>query len=191
MKFTSFFIGAFLAASAWAQTNLAAPADLITTNPPAGKIETGATQGMTASQRAETIRSACIHGRRSICGKILKVLPDGLVVDSGYTDLMRAPLNQSWLVPGTVTTSRTPNLVEGNEPECVAVGLLFLTNLPKSRGLKPKPYDYVIIAGYPAGNYTYASVGDVKHTVRRFTSTLPKAVELMAQTEAKPAAGEK
>lgn len=184
MKFTLLIISACLSVSALAQTNPATDAVLITTNPPAGQIPNVATPNLSTAQHAEAIRTACIHGRRSICGKILKVLPDGLVVDSGYTDLMRPPLNQSWLAPGTTTTGRTANLVEGNEPECVAVGLIFLTNLPKSRDLKPKQYDYVIIEGYPAGQYTYTSVGDIKRTVRRFTSTLPKAVELSLQAEA-------
>jgi hypothetical protein len=34
----------------------------------------------------EQVRTGCIEGRRLICGKVLKILPDGLVVDSGYTD---------------------------------------------------------------------------------------------------------
>lgn len=132
--------------------------------------------------RAETIRSECIHGRRMICGKILKVLPDGLVVDSGYSDLTRPPLNGSWLVSDTVTTTRPANLIEGKAPESIAVGLVYLTDLPKSR-VKPKPYDYVVIAGYPAGETTYNSVGTVKRTLRCFTTTLPKAVQLNLAAE--------
>lgn len=50
--------------------------------------------------RAEQIRAAGIQGRRSICGRILKILPDGLVVESGYTSLLRPELSHSWLVPG-------------------------------------------------------------------------------------------
>jgi hypothetical protein len=41
------------------------------------------------------------------------------------------------MVRGTVTARRAPNLVEGREPGCVAVGLVFLTNPPKARGAKP------------------------------------------------------
>lgn len=136
------------------------------------------------SQHAEEIRARCLQGRRMICGRIVKVLPDGLVVESGYTNLLRAPLTKSWLIPGAVTAARAPNLVEGKEPGCVAVGLVFLSNLPRPRGAKPRQYDYVDIQGYPAGNYTYASVGDIKRTVRRFATTLPGAVQLNLQTEA-------
>ena len=63
------------------------------TNPPA-QIE----------QAVDRVRSYCIDGRRMICGKILRVLPEGLVIESGYISLLRPPLTSSWLVPGTVTT---------------------------------------------------------------------------------------
>jgi len=143
------------------------------------------------AERAEQIRASCIMGRRSICGKIMKVLPDGLVIESGYTNLLRAPLNRSWLVPGTVTASLAPNLVESSEPGAVCVGLIFLSNLPRTQLARPKLYDYVIIQGFPAGKYTYTSVGDIHRTIRRFSSKLEAAVQfhLMAEEEkAHPAA---
>ena len=140
---------------------------------------------MPAFERSEKIRAGCIQGRRLICGKIIKVLPDGLVVDSGYTDLLRPPLAESWLLPGTVSATRTPNLIEGREPATVAVGAVFLTDLPKARGLKPQPFDYVILVAYPAGQITYTSVGTVRKTVRRFTGTLGAAVRLNFSAEEK------
>jgi hypothetical protein len=131
------------------------------------------------AQRYEQTRVNCIQARRIICGKILKVLPDGLVVDSGYTNLMRSPLNKSWLIPGTVTATRPNNLVEANEPGTVCVGLVFLTDLPKTRGKpkKPKVYDYVNVEGFPMGQYTYTSVGSIQRTVRLFTTKLAKATQ--------------
>jgi hypothetical protein len=159
--------------------------DLLTTNAAAAKIETNPPPS--AVQRAEQIRAECLQGRRLICGKILKVLPGGLVVDSGYPDLLRPPLNKSWLVPGSVSVARAANLVEGREPESVGVGVVFLTDVPKARGAaaKPKPYDYVILLGYPAGQYTYDSVGTVKKTVRRFSANLLKAVNVNLETAEK------
>jgi len=118
-----------------------------------------------------------------ICGEIVKVLPDGLVVDSGYTNLLREPLVRSWLVPGTVSASRAAGLVEGNSPDSVCVGLVFLTDLPKSRRLKPKLYDYVIIEAYPAGHYTYHSIGTIERSVRRYSGILEKAVDLVLASE--------
>lgn len=121
----------------------------------------------------------CIRARRIICGKIMKVLPDGLVVESGYTNLMRAPLNKSWFIPGTVVATRPAGLIETDQPDAVCVGLVFLADLPKSRGKpkKPKLYDYVNLEAFPLGVYTYTSVGAVQHTVRRFTAKLSNAAE--------------
>jgi hypothetical protein len=136
-------------------------------------------------QRAEQIRADCIQGRRSICGKILQVLPGGLVVESGYTNLLREPLTSSWLVPGTVTASRPAHLLEANTPGAACVGTVYLTDIPKRRKFQPKKNDYVIIEGYPAGQFTYTSVGSIRKTVRRFSAQLPKAVALNLQAEAK------
>jgi hypothetical protein len=140
-----------------------------------GIIQAQPNQGLTPAQRIEEIRLDCIQNRRTICGKILKVLPDGLVIDSGYTNLMRAPLNRSWLVPGSVKAEPAANLVEGNQPACVCVGLVFLTDLPK----KPvaRVYDYVNLTCYPSGQYTYTSVGDVRRTIRKFSAKLNHLVQ--------------
>jgi hypothetical protein len=166
-----------VASSLPAQTNNFIPVD--STNTVSQKIQAETNQFLTA-RRTEEIRTECLQGRRLICGKILKVFPEGLVVESGYTNLLREPLAKSWLVRATVTASRAPNLVEGKEPGCIAAGLVFLTNLPKAHGTRPQQYDYVVIEGYPAGETTYTSIGEVKRTVRRFAATLPKAVQLVA-----------
>jgi hypothetical protein len=157
--------------------------DIAATNAAKPTAETGLPP--TAAQRAEQIRAECLQGRRIICGKILKVLPNGLVVDSGYTDLLRPPLNKSWLIPGRVTASRPAGLVESREPESVGVGVVFLTDLPRLRGAKPKQFDYVSLLGYPAGEYTYNSVGTVQKTVRHFSANLLKAVDLNFKTAEK------
>jgi hypothetical protein len=125
----------------------------------------------------EAIRANCIQDRRIICGRILRVLPGGLVVDSGYTSLMRHPLDRSWLIPSTVEAEREPNLIEKNEPDCVCVGLVFLTDIPKSRRAKPKVLDYVVLHAFPTGHFTYNSVGTIQRTVRRFSNSLPIAVQ--------------
>jgi hypothetical protein len=92
---------------------------------------------------------------------------------------MRSPLNKSWLIPGSVVASRPNNLVEANQPGAVCVGLVFLTDMPKTRGKakKPKVYDYVNVEGFPMGQYTYTSVGSIQRTVRLFTTKLAKATQ--------------
>ncbi|MBC8097385.1 MAG: hypothetical protein H7Y43_16390 [Akkermansiaceae bacterium] len=155
-------------------------------------ISTSSTnQPLTPSQRAEATRAECLQGRRLICGKILKVFPGGLVVDSGYTDLLRPPINSSWLIPGNVTATRAANMVESNEPEAICVGLVYVTDYPKvPQGAgKLRQYDYVSLLGYPAGHHTYTSAGTVEKTVRHFCADLQAAVKTKlkaAETNATP-----
>ena len=133
-----------------------------------------------ATLRAEKIRADCIQGRRIICGKIPRVLPEGLVVESGYTNLLRPALSSSWLVPGRIVASRRASSVESSIPGSPCIGVVFLTDLPKIRklGAKPKPYDYVVLLGYQAGRSTYTSVGSIQKSVRRFSANLAQAMRL-------------
>jgi hypothetical protein len=171
MRIALLFIFAVLSASA--QTNSIAP-----TNSPA-TFQTPTNSALSPAQRYEKVRMDCIQSRRMICGKIVKILPDGLVVESGYADLMRPPLNESWLIPGAATATRPPNVVEAKQPDAVCIGLVFLTDLPKGRGAQPKPqlYDYVNIEGFPVGDYTYVSLGDIHRTIRQFTTKLANATQ--------------
>lgn len=135
------------------------------------------------AQRVEKIRLDCIQNRRLISGKILKIEPDGLIVDSGYTNLGRYPLNRSWLVPGTAIAARATNVIEGKQPDSICMGPVFLTDLPKVKGAKPKLYDYVNLEAFPMGHCSYNSVGDLQRTVRRFSAKLVKAVQWQFQQE--------
>jgi hypothetical protein len=140
--------------------------------------------------RAEQIRAACVSGRRLICGRVLKVFPDGIVVESGYTNLVRKAFEGAWLIPGTAVASRATNLVESQEPDSICVGTVFLTDLPRPRGggkVAVKPYDYVILRGYPAGHYGYATVGGIERAVRRFSVGLETAIRLSLQGPKKSA----
>jgi hypothetical protein len=133
---------------------------------------TAAPAAAVSAAAGEQWRARCIAGRRSICGKILRIFPNGLLVESGYTNLPRAPLTKSWLVPGSVTAARAENLVETREPGALCAGTVFLTDVPRGQ---PHQYDYVIIAGYPTGEFTYTSVGTIQKTVRRFSANLDAA----------------
>jgi hypothetical protein len=127
------------------------------------------------AQQAEQIRAVCVNGRRRICGQVLQVTPGGLVVDSGYTDLLRPELGKSWVAPGTVTTSRPTNLVEEITPGSPCIGLVFLADIPKRPAVKI--YDYVIIEAYPAEDYIYQPVPGVTKNIRRFSARLEGAVQ--------------
>jgi len=161
-----------LAFSAKAQTNRPGPDDAASMQKQVASVES-----------KEQIRGRCLEGRRSICGRIVRIFPDGILVEAGYTNLLREPLTKSWLVPATVTASPAPNLVESKEPGAICAGTIFLTDLPRG---KPHLYDYVIIAGYPTGEITYTSVG-IKKTARRFSANLDKAINsILAGTTAQP-----
>jgi hypothetical protein len=170
VKFAIPFV--FLAASLFAQTNFPPPQNSSTNEKRADL------------QRVEELRARCISNRRIICGKILKIMPEGIVVDSGYTNLMRAPLNQSWLIPGAASAERATNFVEGAAPDSICAGQVFVADLPKPpRGMTPKVFDYVILEGFPMGKHTYLSVGGVQHTVRQFSTKVTTAVRWMYEQE--------
>lgn len=155
-------------------TNAAAPVSSISkdVNPGTNQIQ----DARALAQRAGQIRSACVNGRRRICGQVIQIVPGGLVVDSGYTDLLRPELSRSWVAPNTVSTSHPANLVEGKTPGTVCVGLVFLTDIPKRPAVKI--YDYVIIEAYPAGQFTYQPVPNVTKPIRKFSAKLEGAVLL-------------
>jgi len=132
------------------------------------------------------VRLACIEGRRLICGRILDIVPEGLIVECGYTNLLRQPISKSWLIPGTVQASRAENLIESKSPGAICVGRVLLTDSPKSKKLKPAKYDYVIVQAYPAGQYTYTSTGTVQRTLRRFSANVMAAVQANLETQNKP-----
>jgi hypothetical protein len=113
-------------------------------------------------------------------------------VESGYTNLMRKELDGAWLLPGTVVASGVKNLVESQQPDSPCVGTVFLTDLPRPRGggkVKVNAYEYVVLRGYPAGHYTFSSVGGIQRTVRRFSTGLETAIKLTLQPSEKSSAG--
>lgn len=141
--------------------------------------------------KVEQVRTNCIQNRRRICGKILKILPEGVVVDSGYTNLASTQVNRSWLIPGTVAAERAKNIIEEKQPGAFCVGLVFVTDLPKSPHAKPRLYDYINLEAFPAGQFSYASVGDIHRSVRKFSAKLTKAVEFALHEPPSNAGGAK
>jgi hypothetical protein len=134
------------------------------------------TNHLTLEQQSEQIRTACINGRRHICGRVLQIVPQGLVVESGYTNLLRPELSRSWVAPGNVSATLPPNLVEGKTPGAICVGLVLVTDIPKRPAVKL--YDYVILEAYPAGQYIYQPVPSVSKTIRKFSVGLLTAIKL-------------
>jgi hypothetical protein len=140
-------------------------------------------QTLNADQRSEQIRATCVEGRRFIAGRVVQVTREGLVVESGYRQLLSPPFNHSWLVPGTATVDPPPPAIEQKSSDALCLGLVFLTNIPKRPQVKC--YDYVLLHGYPAGSYAYVPVAGVNKTIRRFSASLERAVEMNMANEKK------
>ena len=92
--FAGFCLIAFVAP---AQTNTMVTVKTLAdvNNEPGTNISADTGKCQVTAQRVEAVRAVCIQSRRIICGEIIMIFPDGIVVDSGYTNLLCAPLNQS------------------------------------------------------------------------------------------------
>ena len=141
------------------------------------------TDAVKAAQLKEQTRTDCINGRRYICGRVLQVATNGLVVDSGYSRLLSPPFNKSWVVRSNVSVDRDPHAVEEKKPDAICVGIVFLSNSPKRPTVKE--YDYVVIHGYPAKTHLYVPVPGVEKTIRRYSASLERAVEINLASESK------
>src|SRR5882672_10316460 len=134
-------------------------------------------------QRAADIRGACINGRRCVCGKVIKIVPEGLIVDSGYTALMNPPFTQSWVISGGALVNRDSKLLERREPASPCIGTVLLTDFPKRPAVNL--YDYVLLQAYPAGEYLFTPVPGVQKPIRKFAGGLDTAVKIKLETAEK------
>lgn len=143
-------------------------------------VPSAASQTPAHYQRAAEIRVACINGRRCVCGKVVKIIPEGLIVDSGYTALMAPPFNQSWVISSGALVSRDSKVIERSEPASPCIGTVLLTDIPKRPAVKL--YDYVLLQAYPAGEYLYTPVPGVQKSIRKFAAGLDTAVKIKLET---------
>jgi uncharacterized repeat protein (TIGR03806 family) len=149
-----------------------------------GLAALGVSAQTSPGDRSEQLRAECIQGRRYICGRVLKVTPAGLIVDSGYPSLLQPPFNHSWVTRAIANPPRPAALVEGAEPDSIAVGLVLLTDLPRRPAVHA--YDYIALHGYPAGHYDYLPAPGVTKKIRRFSGGLETAVRLNLQSNPPP-----
>lgn len=142
---------------------------------------TNQTAALGRDQRVADMRAACINGRRCICGKVIKIVPEGLVVESGYIALMHPPFTGSWVIPSGALVNRDSKLIERSEPASPCIGTVLLTDFPKRPTVKL--YDYVLLQGYPAGEYLYTPLPGVQKEIRKFAGGLDTAVKLRLAAE--------
>src|ERR1041385_419931 len=114
-------------------------------------LSTNHTNQASVRDPAAEIRTAYINGRRCVCGKVIKIVPEGLVVESGYTALMNPPFTQSWVIPAGALVNRDAKLLERSEPASPCIGTVLLTDFPRRPAVKL--CDYVLLQAYPAGEY--------------------------------------
>ncbi len=143
--------------------------------------QTNQTVGRERDQRAADIRAACINGRRCVCGKVIKIVPEGLIVESGYTALMQPPFTGSWAIPSGALVNRDSKLIERDEPASPCIGTVLLNDFPKRPAVKL--YDYVLLQAYPAGEYLYTPVPGVEKQIRKFAGGLDTAVKIKLAAE--------
>lgn len=143
------------------------------TSQPPGPTEQA--RALARAQLAEKVRAECIEARRYVAGRVIEITPKGLIVESGYSALLQPPFNQSWVVHGNATVARDLDAPEEKHPDAVCRGLVLLTATP--RRPKVKPYDYVVIHAYPAGEEQYRPVPGVEKTIRRYSASLETAVQ--------------
>src|SRR6267378_4102051 len=129
-------------------------------------------------RHAAEIRAGCINGRRCVCGKVIKIVPEGLIVESGYTALMEPPFTGAWVIPGGALVNRDSKLIERDEPASPCIGTVLLTDFPPRPAVKL--YDYVLLQAYPAGEYLYTPVPGVEKQIRKFAGGLDTAVKTKA-----------
>jgi hypothetical protein len=132
-------------------------------------------KALARAQLAEKVRAECIEARRYVAGRVIEITANGLIVESGYSALLQPPFNQSWVVRGNATVAKDLDTPEEKHPDAVCRGLVLLTSTP--RRPKVKPYDYVVIHAYPAGEDLYRPVPGVEKTIRRYSASLETAVQ--------------
>jgi len=155
----------------------------VVTNRAAGPLTNEAVKASAVDDEAELIRKDCVAHRRFICGRVMQIVPGGLVVDSGYTSLLKPPAYPSWVVPGNISATRDAAAVEAVAPDSVCIGQVFITDFPKRPPVHR--YDYVLIHGYPAGEYDYTPLPGIHKTLRRFAGGVERAVNLNLQARQK------
>ncbi|MEI9962107.1 MAG: hypothetical protein WDM76_13540 [Limisphaerales bacterium] len=174
----------FVALSASAQTNVAK----VASNSPSQTIpDTNQSSIVIVRGAACEADSRDLRARPSfdLRGKFSKCC----LMDWWWKAVIRILCVRRWIVPGWCRArprpAARPVLLKATNRVRFALGWFFITDIPKARRTKPAQYDYVILQGYPAGQYTYTSLGTIERTVRRFSAGLSTAVDLCLEAENK------
>jgi hypothetical protein len=124
--------------------------------------------------RAEATQKRVQAGSRTVSGKVLQKLSEGLLVDSGADFLAKVGDTSTTITRGAIFKRKTVAFTEVNEPRALCLGLCLLQDDPRYRSIVDG--DYITVLAYPIGQYSYTAVSGGTKTVRKFTASLAKAI---------------
>lgn len=124
--------------------------------------------------RIQTAQQALIQRSRTISGKIIQKIPEGLLVDSGREDIDQVGhTDVEFNARGDMSTSKTVTLQEGDTAGALCLGLVLLADHPRYNQLVDD--NVVVVLAYPDGQFSYKAVSGGQKTVRKFTADFNKA----------------
>jgi hypothetical protein len=104
----------------------------------------------------EKLKGDLIKESRTISGKVIQKIPEGLLVDNAWSSYVTETIREP--SPATEYTS-----------------LCLLIDYPEYD--QTVDGDYIHILAYPAGQYVYTTVNNSQKTVRKFTVDFQKAID--------------
>jgi len=126
------------------------------------------------AQQLAGLKKAFAQGSRTISGKIIQKIPEGLLVDSGREAIDEVGhTDVEFDAQGNMGTSTTATLQEGDTAAAECLGLVLLEDHPREAQLVDD--NVVVMLGYPDGQFTYKAVSGGEKTVRKFTTDFNKA----------------
>lgn len=119
-----------------------------------------------------------IDSSRTVAGKVIQKLPDGLLVDSGAEVMAEVGKTEFTYGKYSVSSVTHTGVGEGNQPGTTCLGLVLLQDHPRYSDMVDGAYVKVI--AYPIGQYQYTTVQNASKTVRKFSADLDRAFAIVS-----------
>jgi hypothetical protein len=126
------------------------------------------------AQELDALKKNFAQGSRTISGRIIQKIPEGLLVDSGREDIDEVGHKDiEFDSQGNMATSLTTTVQEGDTAGATCLGLVLLEDHPRAAELVDD--NVVVTIGYPDGQFSYKAVSGGQKTIRKFTTDFNKA----------------
>ena len=126
------------------------------------------------ARQLEGLKAIFASKSRTVSGKIIQKIPEGLLVESGQSEIDQVGhTDVEFDRMGNMSTSTTATLQEGDTARSLCLGLVLLEDHPRYDQLVDD--NVVVILAYPDGQFSYKSVGGGQKTVRKFTADFNRA----------------